>query len=83
MMNKEMRMRKIPFAKPERVSIREYPYVNRSFGFHVAITEAKRPIAMAMQSNAIWIASEIRPKLFVQTPYSIWTSMYAKLTKRK
>lgn len=69
-MNTEMRMRKTPFAKPDRVSMRPYlksrinfhpskdewspyPYVYCSLGSHVAITEAKSPTPMAMQSNAI------------------------------
>lgn len=66
----EINTRKIPFAKPESVSIRAYlgqvsseqqntkkerayPYVNRSFGGQVAITDASRPTAMAKQSKPI------------------------------
>ena len=39
-----------------------YPYVNRSFGGHVAITEAKSPIPIAIQSKAIWIARRMSIK---------------------
>lgn len=69
--NIEIKMRKIPFANPESVSILPYPYVNRSLAGQVAITDAISPTAMAIQSNAICIASEINPRLFVQTPYNI------------
>lgn len=33
-----------------------YPYVNVSFGFHVAMTLANRPIASARQSKNMWMA---------------------------
>lgn len=33
-----------------------HPNVNFSLGGHLAITEAIRPIPIAIQSNAIWIA---------------------------
>jgi hypothetical protein len=68
----EIRIRKMPFAKPESVSIRPYlitedcfrvttgeddeatdPYVNRSFGGHVAMMDAKRPTPIAIQSKPI------------------------------
>ena len=55
--NIEIKMRKIPLAKPDNVSILPYPYVNRSLAGQVAITEAINPTAIAMQSNAICIAS--------------------------
>lgn len=54
----EMRMRKMPFANPDIVSIRPYPYVKRSFGGQVAITDANKPIAIAIQSKAMWMASK-------------------------
>jgi hypothetical protein len=53
MMKMEMRMRNMPFAKPDNVSIRPYPYVKRSFGSQVAMTEAMRPTPIAMQSKAM------------------------------
>ena len=55
--NIEIKMRKIPFANPDSVSILPYPYVNRSLAGQVAITDAISPTAMAIQSNAICIAS--------------------------
>jgi hypothetical protein len=70
-MKTDIRMRNIPLANPDKVSIRPYPYVNRSSGGHLAMIEASKPTPIAKQSKAIWIASEMRPKLFVQTPYSI------------
>lgn len=45
-----------------------YPYVNLSFGGQVAITLAKRPTPIAIQSNAMCMASLINPKLLVHTP---------------
>jgi hypothetical protein len=71
MMKIEIRIRNMPFAKPESVSIRPYlkhrrpprrissgkggkatdPYVNRSFGGHVAIIDANRPTPIAIQSK--------------------------------
>lgn len=74
-MKTDIRMRNIPLANPDRVSILPYPYVKRSFGGHFAMMEARRPTPMARQSNAIWIASEINPRLLVQTPYNICTSI--------
>lgn len=71
MMNIEIRIRNMPFANPESVSILPYPYVKRSLGGQVAIIEAKRPTPIAMQSKPIWMASDIRPRLFVQIPYNI------------
>jgi len=109
----EIRSRKMPFAKPESVSILPYlkhrstprrigpendgkitnPYVNLSLGGHVAMMDANRPTPIAIQSKPMWIAtwvnvtnrpryqncghvpSDIRPRLFVQTPYSICTIM--------
>ena len=55
--NIEIKMRNIPFANPESVSILPYPYVNRSLAGQVAITEAISPTAIAIQSNAICIAN--------------------------
>lgn len=46
-----------------------YPNGNVLVGFHLAITDAIRPITRAEQSNSIWKPSEINPKLLVQTPY--------------
>jgi len=44
--------------------------------------EAYNPIAKAAQSNSMWQASEIKPRLLLMNPATNSTTMYAVLIKR-
>jgi hypothetical protein len=51
-----------------RTSVETHPYVNLSFGCHVAMTLAKRPMPSARQSKNMWIATI--PSRQLSTPRS-------------
>lgn len=61
-------IRKIPLAKPDKVSIFPYPYGKFDVGCHLLITAAARPTAKPKQSNSICILSLRSPSEPVTNP---------------
>ena len=53
-----------------QTSVITNPYENILVAFHRLMTAAYSPMTRAEQSNSIWNPSEIRPRLFVHTPYT-------------
>ena len=61
-------IKKMPLAKPARVSILPYPYGNLVLGGHLLMTAAHRPTTSARQSKNMWILSLSKPKDPVTIP---------------
>lgn len=61
-------IRKIPLAKPDKVSIFPYPYGKFDVGCHLLITAAAKPTAKPKQSNSMCILSLRSPSEPVTNP---------------
>ena len=55
-------IKKMPLAKPARVSIFPKPYGKRILGGHLLMTAAQRPTTSAKQSKSICMLSLSKPK---------------------
>jgi len=64
---------------PPLPSTRPNPYENFFVGFHLAMTDAAKPIARAEQSKNMWKESETSPKELFQIPQTSSTKANVKL----